>query len=309
MEVNLSEEEVNRSLRQFKNRRDDLLHEDVAAFKHHLERFIEHCRDDALVQSILAPLEEEFEPDVEAWWETFYEKRGEIQLPSNIDEELVLRLGIMESALEDRQKVFRFGSMKGQRKEGERTELFRSLIIRPFAEDLTHRLGKAANLASPEARDAQAVPLSRIPAQDETRIFLSHKTEDKALARRYYRALGEIGLDPWLDELDMPAGTKLERAIRKGFEDACAAVFFVTENFEDKEYLATEVDYAREQKREKGDKFAVVVLRYASEGEVPGILKPFTWKDISSDLEGFHELLRALPVETGPIRWKADVVG
>lgn len=308
IEVDLSEKEVTRSLRQFKSRRDELLHEDVAAFKHHLGRFVEHCRKDTLVQGILAPLEEKFEPDADAWWETFYEKRGEIELPSSSDAELVLRYHIIASVVEDRQKLFRFGSMNGRGKSDERSELFRSVMIRPFAEELSHRLGEAADLASPEARDVQAVPLSRIPGQNETRIFLSHKSVDKPLVRRYHRALKEVGCDPWLDDPDMPAGTNLERGIHAGFEDSCAAVFFITENFEDEKYLASEVDYARIQKRKKGDKFAIITLRYADQTEVPGLLEPFTWKNVSNDLEGLYELLRALPVETGPVRWKADAV-
>ena len=36
-------EEVLNSLRKFKSRRDDLLHEDVSTFNHHFERFLEYC--------------------------------------------------------------------------------------------------------------------------------------------------------------------------------------------------------------------------------------------------------------------------
>jgi hypothetical protein len=306
--VDLSEKEITQSLRQFRSRRDELLHGDVAAFYHYLKRFVEHCRGDRLVQSILAPLEEKFDPDAEAWWQTFYDNHGSIELPSGSDEELVTRYRIIESVLEDDQKLFRFGSMNGHGKSSEQAEFFRSVMIRPFAGELTHRLGEAADLASPEARDVQAVPLSRIPAENETRIFLSHKSVDKPQVSRYDQALREIGLDPWFDEPDMPAGTNLERGIHGGFEDSCAAVFFITESFVDEEYLASEIEYARIQKRKKKEKFSIITLRYTAENDVPGLLEPYVWKDVSNDLEGFYELLRALPIEAGPVRWKAEIV-
>ena len=41
---------------------------------------------------------------------------------------------------------------------------FGTLSFRPFAEDLSRRLGDVADLATPEARALQAVPLDRIPA-------------------------------------------------------------------------------------------------------------------------------------------------
>jgi hypothetical protein len=62
------------------------------------------------------------------------------------------------------------------------------------------------------------------------------------------------------------------------------------------------------QKRAKGNKFAIITLRYTDASPVPGLLMPYIYKDIANDLEGFHSLLRALPIELGPTRWKADVV-
>lgn len=117
-----------------------------------------------------------------------------------------------------------------------------------------------------------------------------------------------LGFEPWLDESDMPAGTNLERGIYDGFEKSCAAVFFITENFKDEKYLASEVDYAIMQKRNKGKKFAIITLRYPSALPVPGLLKPYIFKDVENDLDGFYQLVRALPIELGQTRWKKDVV-
>ena len=107
----------------------------------------------------------------------------------------------------------------------------------------------------------------------------------------------------------MAAGANLEREIKRGFDESCAAVFFITENFVDDKYLAAEVDYAVMQKREKGKKFAIITLRYSDAVPVPDLLTPYIHKDVKNDLEGFYELLRGLPVELGSVRWKAEVVG
>ena len=62
------------------------------------------------------------------------------------------------------------------------------------------------------------------------------------------------------------------------------------------------------QKRKKNQKFAIITLRYTNAAQVPGLLTPYIYKDVANDLEGFRELVRALPVECGPVRWKLAVV-
>ena len=139
------------------------------------------------------------------------------------------------------------------------------------------------------------------------RVFLSHKGADKPMVREFKDTLEELGFDPWLDEDDMSAGSNLERALLQGFKDSCAAVFFVTPAFRDEAYLATEVDYAIRQKREKGDRFSIVTLVFvdgSKKGLVPDLLKQFVWKEPASKLEAFREIVRAIPIAVGPIQWK-----
>jgi len=304
--MNLSKDQITNSLRLFKARRDDLLHEDEAAFEHHVQRFIEFCQNDVLVQSIVSPLRQDLTVNVDEWWEKVNSK--ELWFPSDPDTELLLRYGILVSVINNPCLALQFGKAMRKYKRDEYVELFRVLVVRPFMDELTHRLGNAANLASPEERALQAVPLNRIPKVNETRVFLSHKSVDKPLVYRYYYALKELGFEPWLDEPDMPAGANLEQEVFRGFAESCAAVFLITENFKDEKYLAAEVEYAVMQKRGKGEKFAIITLRYPNASPVPRLLTPYIYKDVENDLEGFYELLRALPVETGPIRWKAHVV-
>jgi len=139
------------------------------------------------------------------------------------------------------------------------------------------------------------------------KIFLSHKSTDKTLLREFAKALEAIGFQPWLDEEAMHAGVNLERGLLNGFEQSCAVVFFITENFVDKDYLATEIDYAIRQKRAKDDKFSIITLcfnRDGKKGRVPDLLKTYVYKEPSTDLEALREILRALPIKVGDVRWK-----
>lgn len=301
----MDKDAITESLRKFVERRDDLLHEDLDGFALQIARFMELCDNDELIKSVLTPVINKHSPDVDSWWKQLSNK--EIEFPTNSDEELALRYSILQSVKNDPDKVYGFTFAYGKRKKDEGIELFRSIVIRPFTTELSDRLSKAANLATPEERALQAVPLSRIPSATEIRIFLSHKSVDKPIVKRYYNVLKELGFDPWLDEPDMPAGTNLERGIFSGFEKSCAAVFFITSNFKDESYLATEVDYAIAQKRKKGNKFAIITLRYTDASPVPGLLTPYIYKNIGNDLEGFNEIVRALPIELGQTRWKKGI--
>jgi hypothetical protein len=305
--ASLSREQIVNSLRTFRQRREALLHDDVATFEHHLERFLSFCAQDPLAQMVVGPLATRV-VDVDAWWTAATQHEPEVKFPDDTDSEFALRLCLLRSAAAEPNRIFQIGIAHNQSKRDGWVEFFRTLIVRPFAEDLAHRLGEAANLATPEARTLQAVPLERIPSSRESKIFLSHKSVDKPLVYRYFNALKALGFDPWLDESNMPAGSNLEREVLRGFEESCCAVFFITENFRDEKYLAAEVDYAVIQKRRKDKKFAIVTLRYANAASVPGLLTPYIYKDITNDLEGFTELVRALPIEAGPIRWKSEVV-
>ena len=305
--MDLSTEQATESLRGFKERRDDLLHEDESTFEHYLERFLQFCETDPLTRSVIETIKSSSTTDADAWWHQLSNEH-ELSFPPDTSEEMALRYAILESFQEEPRKLLQFGWAFGKKRRGDFVDLFRSLVVRPFVVEVGNRIGEAANLASLEARELQAVPLNRIPAQNETRIFLSHKSVDKPLVYRYYHALNEAGFDPWLDDPDMPAGTNLERAIFQGFAESCAAVFFITDNFKDEKYLAAEVDYAVMQKRKKDKKFAIITLRYSDAAPVPDLLTPFIYKTVSNDLEGFYELLRALPLEVGPVRWKAHIV-
>ncbi|OJW17290.1 toll/interleukin-1 receptor domain-containing protein [Mucilaginibacter sp. 44-25] len=132
------------------------------------------------------------------------------------------------------------------------------------------------------------------------RIFLSHKSADKPLVRSYRDVLKTLGFEPWMDEDDMKAGDKLHRSIAQGFKDSCAAIFFITGNYIDEKYLATEVDYAMTEHYAKGDRFKIIVLIIAEPGEntkVPELLQQFVYKQPKTQFDGLTEIIRALPIK------------
>jgi hypothetical protein len=130
-------------------------------------------------------------------------------------------------------------------------------------------------------------------------IFLSHKGVDKNVVRQYRDVLVAVGLRPWMDESDLPAGPALVRALNEGMTNSCAAVFFVTPQYVDEGYLRSEIDDALEQKVARGEGFSIITLVIADEhgnrGKVPQPLRKYIWKDISTHLEGVRFILDALP--------------
>ena len=143
--------------------------------------------------------------------------------------------------------------------------------------------------------------------EKNTEVFLSHKSTDKLLVREIARTLTAIGYSPWLDEDKMKAGANLERSILNGFENSCAAVFFITPNFEDQGYLATEIDYAIAEKRDKGDQFVIITLLIPGDkgnyGKVPKLLKSYVWKEIQP-IEVIRTIVEALPISLNNPNWK-----
>jgi hypothetical protein len=143
-----------------------------------------------------------------------------------------------------------------------------------------------------------------------TKIFLSHKGANKPLVRNFDLTLRLLGFDTWLDEDAMPAGVELHRGILQGFKDSCAAVFFITPEFKDENYLAKEINYAIEEKMEKGNRFAIITLVFKDQdrnsGSVPGLLKPYVWKEPQNDLDALREIIKALPIKLESPEWKVD---
>lgn len=148
---------------------------------------------------------------------------------------------------------------------------------------------------------------------DAKRIFLSHKGVDKDQVIEFKNTLTLLGYNPWLDEEAMPAGTPLERGLLQGMRDSCGVVFFITPFFKDEGYLETEINYAIQEKRTKGNRFAIVTLQFldseGKSGEIPGLLKTYVWKKPKTSLEALREIVRALPIASNAVDWREGIEG
>lgn len=148
---------------------------------------------------------------------------------------------------------------------------------------------------------------------DSKGVFLSHRGVDKQMVIDFKETLTALGFAPWLDDDAMPAGTPLERGLLEGMQKSCAVVFFITPSFEDKGYLETEINYAIQEKWQKGDKFAIITLQFVDEhgkvAEIPPLLRPYVWKKPKSTLAAVREIVRALPVVPGTVDWRDEISG
>lgn len=173
-------------------------------------------------------------------------------------------------------------------------------IIYPFVEISAINKDTLVQFIATKEKMAQMLP---------KKIFLSHKSVDKPVVREYFDLLKAIGFDPWIDEDAMTAGVSLERALLDGMKNSCASVFFVTSNYQDERYLATEIDYAVSERRSKGENhFTIITLvlqdSNGEKGKVPELLKPYVWKEPKSHLEAMKEIIKALPVYLSDMKWK-----
>lgn len=143
----------------------------------------------------------------------------------------------------------------------------------------------------------------------QSQIFLSHKSTNKPMVRRFYKALKELGFEPWLDEEEGRAGDNIHRLLLQGMKSSCAAVFFITPEFSDEKYLKREIELALTENTERGERFRIVTLRMADEsgkqGVVPDILRNYIFTERHDELEALVDILRALPVRVGPIEWRS----
>ncbi|MEQ1636840.1 MAG: toll/interleukin-1 receptor domain-containing protein [Methylococcales bacterium] len=143
------------------------------------------------------------------------------------------------------------------------------------------------------------------------KIFLSHKGTDKEIVKDFKSTLEILGFSPWIDEDAMPAGTALERGILEGMQNSCAVIFFITPSFKDEGFLETEVNYAIQEKRKKGNGFAIIALQFQDEngkkGDIPELLKTYVWKTPKTHLHALNEIVRALPITVTTIDWREGI--
>ena len=184
------------------------------------------------------------------------------KFPDNMTDEIALRFHLLKVETSGARESF-LGLLKTQGNAAGRdaVDLFSTVLVEPLYFDLCDLAGSASAIPSP---NVPALPERIVPAENEIRIFLSHKSEDKALVKHYEKALTELGFFPWLDESEIRTGDEVDRKIKQAMRESCAAVFFVTENFKDETYLSDEINYAKQQHRKREKRFKIITLRFST---------------------------------------------
>ncbi len=149
------------------------------------------------------------------------------------------------------------GTMVNGRQVSAWTELKDGDRIRwgPVAADVV--LGRpeqsAAPAAFPDRGDTVLTPVhtatSPPPGADARpsarRIFISHASEDRRLAREVAATLRRQGWEPWLDESDIRGGGPWAASIQQALRSCSAVVLLITADSVSKEWVLDEIQAAR----------------------------------------------------------------
>jgi hypothetical protein len=105
----------------------------------------------------------------------------------------------------------------------------------------------AASGASPDRGETSIMPPQRAAAVKPSarRIFISHASEDKRLARHVAATLRRQGWDTWLDESDIRGGVSWAASIQQALRSCSVVVLLVTANSVAKEWVLDEIAAAR----------------------------------------------------------------
>lgn len=292
------------SLAEFKRLREAAIEADnVHELDQALTNLVDFLDEESTAREATAKL-----PSVEwtAWWKDHTDSRRQVlKLPVDVGQKTAILLECVKRVHHTNNFFSQLMASLGVHGQSKAIDHFKAVVLRPAMTLFGERMRDVVALATPEGRALIAVPPDLVPLQSQLGVFLSHRTPDKPRVQKYHDALECLGYSPWLDIEAMPAGTIAHRGIQEGIEKSCAVVFFLTENFSDERWIAAEIDHAIGRHTELGsDRFSIITLRFSSNAVVPAALRRFIFKDVDNDLEGLNYLVKGLPIQLGPPRWR-----
>ena len=93
-----------------------------------------------------------------------------------------------------------------------------------------------------------------------SRVFISHKSEEKSHAKKLKAYLESCFVTCWLDESDLQAGDQLTGEILKAINESQCLVAMVSERFLDSRVCQLEFDYAFRQKTKDNYKIIIITI-------------------------------------------------
>lgn len=136
-----------------------------------------------------------------------------------------------------------------------------------------------------------------------TQLFLSHSSKDDAFVRALQQALGDHGLDVWIDSRELRGGDPLWPEIQKAINDASAYAVLVSTDSLQSNWVGKELKHALKLRKKRGKaRFPVIPL--SLNGTKLGVLEEFfgdepTYIPVSSDAGGVDAAIHAILVAVG----------
>jgi type III secretory pathway component EscV len=131
-------------------------------------------------------------------------------------------------------------------------------------------------------------------APPRLKVFLSHSSPDKALARRLARDLQSAHVEVWLDQWQIGVGESFEQRIAQGLDDTDFVIVLLTRQAVASEWVNRE--WRKMVEREAGTRRIAVLPVRAERCELPDFLAQRSHADIAggSYVPGFRHLLHLL---------------
>src|SRR4051794_30160135 len=93
------------------------------------------------------------------------------------------------------------------------------------------------------------------------KLFISHSSKDDDFVRALQQALGDHGVEAWIDSRELLAGGLLDPDIRKAIDEASAFAVVVSPNSLQSKWVGKELRLALEvQEKRGGEKYPVIPL-------------------------------------------------
>jgi len=141
-------------------------------------------------------------------------------------------------------------------------------------------------------------------------LFISHSSHDDEYVRELQQALGDVGLDAWIDSRELRGGDSLAPEIQQAIEDALAYAVLVSSDALQSKWVGKELRHALDVQQKRGeDQFRVIPL--SLNGTRLGALEELFGKEpiyipVSDAAGGIDSALNAILVALGK-RLHADV--
>lgn len=145
----------------------------------------------------------------------------------------------------------------------------------------------AAALSAAQGADAAVAP-------QQLKVFLSHSSHDKALARRLAWDLRSAQVDVWLDQWQIGVGDSFEQRIAQGLDDTDFVIVLLTPHAVASDWVDRE--WREMVEREAGTRRIAVLPVRAEPCDLPDFLAQRSYADIAggSYVPGFRHLLHLL---------------